>query len=129
MSGAWRDVEDISLLELRTVTKAVFDLLKYPHTYNMRHSFLGDNMGIVWACSRSRARPFKLIVQLRKLCALGLIMNIKVYFRWIPSELNSSDKASRILEIQGLAKQDMLAHLDDLYNAGVFFPFQCVSVA
>ena len=33
MSGAWRDVEDIFLLELRTVTKAVLDLLKYPHTH------------------------------------------------------------------------------------------------
>ena len=119
MSGAWRDVEDISFLELRTVTKAVFDLLKYPHTqtHNMRHLFLGDNIGVVLACLRSRARPFKYIVQLRKLCALGLIMNIKVYFYWIPSELNSSDKASRILEIEGPMKQDILAHLDDLYKA------------
>ena len=30
MSGAWGDLEDIGLLELRTVTKAVFDLMKYP---------------------------------------------------------------------------------------------------
>ena len=86
----------------------------------MRHLFLGDNMGLVLACSRSRARPFKSIVELRKLCALGLIMNIKVYFRWIPSELNSSDKACRILEIEGPMKQDILAHLDDLYKASIF---------
>ena len=93
----------------------------------MRHLFLGDNMGVVLACSRSRARPFKLIVQLRKLCALGLIMNIKVYFRWTPSELNSSDKASRILEIEGPMKQDILAHLDELYKAGIFPVPICLS--
>ena len=77
-------------------------------------------MGVVLACARSRARPFKFIVQLRKICALGLIMNIKLYFRWIPSELMSADKASRILEIEGPLKHDILAHLDDLYKAAIF---------
>ena len=47
-------------------------------------------------------------------------MNIEVFFRWIPSVLHSSDKASRMLEIEGPAKQDILAHLDDLYKAGTF---------
>ena len=84
-------------------------------------------MGVVVACSRSRAGPFNIIVQLRKLCALGLIMNSKVHFGWIPSELNSSDEASRILEIEGPTKQDILAHLDDLYKAGIFPVPICLS--
>ena len=49
-------------------------------------------------------------------------MNIKLYFRWIPSELMSADEASRILEIEGPLKRDILAHLDDLYKAGIFVP-------
>ena len=61
-------------------------------------------MGVVLSCSRSRSRSFKFIVQLRKLAALCFIMHIKIYFRWIPSELNSSDKASRLYE-QGIMKK------------------------
>ena len=95
MSGSWREPEDISVEEIRTVVKAVFDSLKFPHVHNQRHLFLGDNMGVVLACARARSKSFKFIVQLRKLCALSLISNIRVYFRWIPSEINLSDKAFR----------------------------------
>ena len=89
LKGRWRGPEDISVLEIRTVVKAVFDLLKFPHVHHHRLVFLGDNMGVVLSCARSRSRSFKFIVQLRKLCSSCLIMNIKVHFKWVPSELNS----------------------------------------
>ena len=72
--------------------------LKYPHVQHHRLLFLGDTMGVVLSCARSRSRSSKFILQLRKLCSLCLIMNVKVHFRWIPAELNSSDLASRTFE-------------------------------
>ena len=84
--GRWRDPEDMSVLEIRTVVKAVFDLLKFPHVHHHRLLFLGDNMGVVFSYARSRSQSFKFIVQLRKICSLCLIVNIKVHFRLIPSK-------------------------------------------
>ena len=99
------------MLDIRTVVKAVFDLLRFPHVHRHRLVFLGDNMGVVLACVRSRSKSFKFIVQLRKLAGLCWIMGIKIYFRWIPSELNSSDLASRVFD-SGPEALDMLAVLD-----------------
>ena len=118
MRGRWRDVEDISVLEIRTVVRAVFDLLKYEHMHRHRLLFLGDNMGVVLACCRSRARSFRFIVQLRKLAALCWIMGVRISFRWIPSELNSSDLASRAFD-EGPEKTDILAYLDTIFPEDV----------
>ena len=115
MKGRWRDVEDISVLEIRTVVRAAFDLLKYEHMHRHRLLFLGDNMGVVLACCRSRARSFRFIVQLRKLASFSFIMGVKISFRWIPSELNSSDLASRVYE-EGPLKYDILEHLDSVFE-------------
>ena len=56
LKGRWRDPEDISVLEIRAVVKAVFDLLKFPHVHRRRLLYLGDNMGVVLSCARSRSR-------------------------------------------------------------------------
>ena len=115
LKGRWMDPEDISVLEIRTVVKAVFDLLKFLHVHHHRLLLLGGNMGVVVSCAPSLSRSFKLIVQLRKFCSLCLIMNIRVHFGWIPSEFNSSDLASRIFE-EGPLKNDMLQFLGEQYN-------------
>ena len=70
LKGRWRDPQDIAVLEVRTVVKAVFDPLQFPHVHHHRLLFVGDNMGVVISCARSRSRSFKFIVQLRKLCSL-----------------------------------------------------------
>ena len=125
MKGRWRDVEDISVLEIRTVVRAAFDLLKYEHMHRHRLLFLGDNMGVVLACCRSRARSFRFIVQLRKLASLSFIMGVKISFRWIPSELNSSDLASRVFE-EGPLKYDILEHLDSVFENDNFEQPPCL---
>ena len=76
---------------------------------------LGDNLGVVPACCRSRARSFRFIVQLRNMSSLCFIMDLQISFRWIPSELNSSDLASRVYE-EGPVKFDVLEHLDSIHK-------------
>ena len=39
LKGRWRDPEDIPVLEIRTVVKAVFDFLKFPHVHHHRLFF------------------------------------------------------------------------------------------
>ena len=56
---------------------------------------MSDNLSVVLAFARSRAREFRLITQIRRMCASSLARNIRFYFRWIPSELNSGDFGSR----------------------------------
>ena len=55
LKGRWMDPEDISVLEIRTVVKAVFDLLKFPHVHHHRLLFPSDNKGVVLSCARSRS--------------------------------------------------------------------------
>ena len=49
LKGRWRDPEYISVLEIRTVVKE----------HHHRLFVLGDNMGVVLSCARSRSRSFK----------------------------------------------------------------------
>ena len=70
LKGLWMDPEDVSVLEIRTVVKAVCNFRKLPHVHHHCLLFLGDNMGVVLSCARSRSRSFKFIVHLRKICSL-----------------------------------------------------------
>ena len=97
------------------MVRTVFDLLKNELLHRHRLLFLGDNLGVVLACCRSRARSFRLIAQLRKLSSLCFIMGIKISFRWIPSQLSSSDSASHVYE-EGPVKYDVLKHLDIIHE-------------
>ena len=56
---------------------------------------MNDNLSVVLAFARSRAREFRLITQIRRMCASSLARNTRFYFRWIPSELISGDFGSR----------------------------------
>ena len=59
--------------------------------------FLLDNMSLVLCLARGRSRNFKVLVVLRRIYAYCLSRGIMPYFRWIVSELNSSDEPSRVL--------------------------------
>ena len=45
LRGRWRDPEDVSVLEFRTVVKVVFDILKFPHVHHHRLLFIGRQHG------------------------------------------------------------------------------------
>ena len=62
--------------------------------YGTRRVTLTDNMSCVLALRRSRARSFRLLLLVRRACAIGLPFHCRQYFRWIPSEGNPADAPS-----------------------------------
>ena len=60
---------------------------------------LVDNLSVALCFSRRRSKEYVVISLIRRLVAIGLTRNIKIYVRWIPSELNSSDAPSRFFDI------------------------------
>ncbi|CAE7388043.1 unnamed protein product [Symbiodinium sp. CCMP2592] len=94
---AWWDFEeDISILEARALTKGVRRIALMPCSRDQRLLFLSDNMGVVLAFARSRSGQYGLLQQIRKANAYLLACNISASYRWLPSELNSSDEGSRL---------------------------------
>ena len=52
-------------------------------------------MSVCLSFERRRARNYKVLCCIRRLCAYTLALNIRVAVRWIPSECNVSDEPSR----------------------------------
>ena len=93
--GRWFFEDDILHLESRGIDQAVSRAANCRPSCDCRVLILNDNLSVVLAFARSRAREFRLITQIRLMCASSLARNISFYFRWIPSELNSGDFGSR----------------------------------
>ena len=93
--GRWLFEDDILHLESRGINWAVSRAANCRPCCGCRVSILNDNLSVILAFARSRAREFRLITQIRRMCASSLARNIKFYFRWIPSELNSGGFGSR----------------------------------
>jgi hypothetical protein len=99
MSDRWRYDEGILLLEARAIVKAAERIANSIPQSHCRSLILGDNMSVTLSFGRWRAREFKLLVQLRRVAALGLARGIKFYFRWHPSEFNNADEGSRRFDL------------------------------
>ena len=56
---------------------------------------LVDNMSCALAFERWRAKTHSFIIQLRRAAAISLFLNLKISFRWIPSEMNPADQPRR----------------------------------
>ena len=97
-SDRWQFTDDISRLEARSVVKAVERMCNSKPVSSFRVLILGDNLGVILAFSRRRARDFRLLIQIRRVVALCLARGVKCYFRWIPSEFNSADFGSRVFD-------------------------------
>ena len=96
-AGPWgyRD-ETIIVLESRALTRG-FEILASVHQlYRQRCVALVDNMDAALSFERQRSRNFLVLTRIRKLACLCLALDLAVTVRWIPSEINVSDRPSRI---------------------------------
>ena len=96
--GTWSYTEDIMVLEARACLKSVERLVLGIHGHDIRQLFLLDNMSLVICLARGRSRSFGVLVQLRRIYSYCMVRNVMPHFRWIPSELNSSDEPSRSVD-------------------------------
>ena len=96
--------EPIGVLEARGVVSAVRRELRAQAQFRCRHLHIGDNLGNTLAWGRGRGSSFPLLTASRRLAAYSIGANSKFYHRWVPSELNVCDKASRKWEASRKAR-------------------------
>lgn len=63
-----------------------------------RLTVLNDNMGVVLAVQKGRCHNYQLLRVIRRIAAYCLAAGIRCSLRWVPSERNVADKASRVWE-------------------------------
>jgi len=85
MSGTWQWESYITELEARALVQNLRRLSCCEDFRNLRQLMLADNMSVVLAFDRHRAREFRLLVQVRRYAAYQLVRNVKTVARWIPS--------------------------------------------
>ena len=93
--GTWKFDEDIHLQEARALVGSLERLARTAYGSDQHKLFLIDNMGDALAFERCRARKWPLLSLIRRWSGLCLARNIRPAVRWIPSELNVADGASR----------------------------------
>ena len=96
-SGRWRHRnESIIVLESRPRTRGVEILASTQQLFRKRCVALVDNMATALSFARRRSRNFLVLTRIRKLAGLCLALDLAVTVRWIPSEINVSDRPSGI---------------------------------
>ena len=96
-SGRWRyRDENIIVLESRAPTRGVEILASTQQLYRKRCVALVDNMAAALSFERRRSRKFLVMTCFRRLAGLCLALDLVVTVRWIPSEINVSDRPSHI---------------------------------
>ena len=98
MWGKWKYAEQILVLEARVLVMSLRRIALTRFGHDIRQLLLCDNMSVVLAFCRSRSSCFALLVQIRIFSAYCLARGIYVSVRWIPSELNVSDRPSRAFD-------------------------------
>ncbi|CAE7255770.1 hmgA [Symbiodinium natans] len=87
--------EHITLLEGRGTVQAVRHKMRVEGNYGMKHLHLGDNLGMVLAFDRGRAKAVPLLICCRRATAFAIAGDCVFTHRWIPSEHNAADAGSR----------------------------------
>ena len=118
MAGVWKYPDHITVLEAHALVKTIRRLAVSVFGKRLRQLCLVDNMAVVLAFNRSRAKNRKLLILIRRFCAYCLARDILVSIRWIPSERNTADKPSRLrYDFPGNPFSDS----PDIYNNIIFF--------
>jgi hypothetical protein len=97
--------DTILRLEAHAFLKAMRRLAHCVFGNCVRQVFLVDNMSVCLSFNRCRARNFRLLKIIRRFRSYCFARGIFPSVRWIPSEFNSSDGASRIFCDKSAAEQ------------------------
>ena len=95
MADRWKFEENILLLEARALVNTASRAADSWPVKEARVLLLGDNLAVVMAFCRYRAREDGLLVHVRRVASIALSRGISSHVRWIPNESNSGDEGSR----------------------------------
>ena len=96
VSARWQFADQhINTFELRAMLTAARWLSSRPALLGARVLLLSDSSVAVSAMSKGRSSSFSLLRVLRPFAALCLACGLTVWPRWLPSERNPADAASR----------------------------------
>ena len=87
--------EPITVIEGRATVQSIRHKTRSCKHFNKRHLHFGDNLGMVLAFDRGRAKSFSLLLCCRRACAFSLAAGCQFHHRWLPSEWNKADGPSR----------------------------------
>jgi hypothetical protein len=91
--------EDIMTLEGRGIVAGVRSQLRKCSNHGCRMLHLTDNLGLSLLITKGRSASYSLLRIVRRLSALCLAANCALITRWVPSERNPSDAASRRFDV------------------------------
>lgn len=99
VSARWRDQEEhINCKEMRAAATALRWVASLPSAFAKRALLLSDSSVTTGVVSKGRSSAFTILQISRHIAAVAFAFNIQLYVRWIPSQSNPSDKASRRYE-------------------------------
>lgn len=95
VSSTWRRPEHINVLEVRALTTAIKWILSFPSSVSRRVIVFMDSLVSIFSVSKGRSSSHMLLPRLRQVASLVLASGLRLYLRWVPSELNPADEPSR----------------------------------
>ena len=90
--------EDMLSLETRSALRAVQSA--FARHRNVRILHLLDNLALVLLLTKGRTRSFPVLAVIRRIHGIAYCANCDFVFRWVPSEVNYSDRRSRFYDAE-----------------------------
>ncbi|CAK0843265.1 unnamed protein product, partial [Prorocentrum cordatum] len=95
LSVPWRRPAPQVILEARSGVMALKHKLRSKRSFRKAHVMLNDAMAPILALAKGRSSAPALLAVCRQVACLLLASGSAAYWRWLPSEFNSADPASR----------------------------------
>jgi hypothetical protein len=95
LATRWQHMDHINILEGHACLLSLKWLSKFPESQDTRFLFLSDSQVIVGAFQKGRSSSRRILNLCRRFAAYLLVLNIRPYFVWIPTDVNPADVPSR----------------------------------
>jgi hypothetical protein len=98
---SWSRAESLPVLEGRALCWSVKRICRNTSNHGMRHLLLSDSISALCCLAKGRSSNFGMNRVCRIVAAHALACNIRLHYRWIPSEQNRADQPSRGIAVAG----------------------------